>query len=210
MILMADPFAGDAVDRRRALRQAAIVARGLQKKSQVATWSRRVRSHLKARWPMPPGRVVAFCWPLAGEPDLRPLIADWVRDYPQTVFALPVVIDRAQPLAFRPWQAGAAMVTDRFGIPAPAAGDFVRPDVLLIPLNTFDAAGYRIGYGGGFFDRTLAALSPPPLAIGIGFELGRVADTLPQAHDVPMDWLVTEAGVFAPQVVRCSNSAVDR
>lgn len=207
---MADPFADNVADRRRAMRQAAIAARGLQKKSQVAAWSQRVCAHLKAKWPAPPGQVVGFCWPLAGEPDLRCLVAEWAREFPSTIFALPVVVGRAQPLAFRPWHSGVAMVTDQFGIPTPAEGGFVVPDTLLIPLNAFDAAGYRIGYGGGFFDRTLAARSPPPLAIGIGFELGRVEDTLPQAHDIPMDWLVTEAGVFAPYPARCSKSGVDK
>ena len=67
---------------------------------------------------------------------------------------------------------------------------------MLIPLVGFDAAGYRLGYGGGYFDRTLAAMLPRPLAVGIGFELARLSDIRPQAHDMPMDLIVTEAGVF--------------
>jgi 5-formyltetrahydrofolate cyclo-ligase len=71
---------------------------------------------------------------------------------------LPVVIDEHRALAFRAWSPGTVMVSDRYGIPAPAAGDFLIPEVVLIPVNGFDAAGYRIGYGGGYFDRTLASL----------------------------------------------------
>jgi 5,10-methenyltetrahydrofolate synthetase len=88
------------------------------------------------------------------------------------------------------------MVEDRYGIHIPAQGESLRPDAILMPLNAFDAAGYRLGYGGGYFDRTLAVLEPRPLAIGVGFELARVASIRPQAHDLRMDAIVTEAGVF--------------
>ena len=87
------------------------------------------------------------------------------------------------------------MVADRYGIPTPTEGDFIRPVALLLPLNAFDAQGYRIGYGGGFFDRTLSALAqtgPRPLTIGVGFDLAEVGDTQPQPHDVRLDWMVTE------------------
>jgi 5-formyltetrahydrofolate cyclo-ligase len=72
----------------------------------------------------------------------------------------------------------------------------LRPDAILMPLNAFDAAGYRLGYGGGYFDRSLAALSPRPRAVGVGFELARVDSIRPQAYDLPMDFIVTEAGAF--------------
>ena len=70
------------------------------------------------------------------------------------------------------------------------------PQALLIPVNAFDVAGYRIGYGGGFFDRTLATTVPMPLSIGVGFELARVDSIRPEAYDMPLDAMVTEAGVF--------------
>ena len=88
-----------------------------------------------------------------------------------------------------------AMEEDRHGIPTPAIGDFVQPQALLIPLAAFDAAGFRLGYGGGYFDRTLAGLQPRPLAIGVGFELCRVASIHPEPHDERLDAVVTEAGV---------------
>jgi len=86
------------------------------------------------------------------------------------------------------------LALDRYGIPFPAHGEEVAPEVALVPLNAFDARGYRLGYGGGYFDRTLAAIQM--VAVGVGFELGRENDVLPQAHDRAMHWLVTEAGVF--------------
>jgi hypothetical protein len=90
------------------------------------------------------------------------------------------------------------MGADRYGIPIPADGAALMPDIVLLPLLAFDAQGFRLGYGGGYFDRTLAAMVPRPQAIGVGFELGRVADIRPQAHDARLDAIVTEAGVFAP------------
>ena len=70
--------------------------------------------------------------------------------------------------------------------------------MILLPLNGFDAAGYRLGYGGGYFDRTLAALSPRPLAVGVGFEINRLESIRPESHDQRLDWIVTEAGAFSP------------
>ena len=68
--------------------------------------------------------------------------------------------------------------------------------MLLVPLLAFDATGYRLGYGGGYFDRTLAAIVPPPETIGVGFELGRVASIFPQDHDIPLGCIVTEAATW--------------
>ena len=100
------------------------------------------------------------------------------------------------PLEFREWTPASEMIEDRYGIHIPASGAALRPDAILMPLNAFDCAGYRLGYGGGYFDRSLAAFEPRPRAIGIGFELARVETIRPQAYDLPMDFVVTEAGVF--------------
>lgn len=139
--------------------------------------------------------VLGFCWPYRGEPDLTGFIAGWLMIDPARRAALPVVVAPAAPMIFREWTTRSEMIPDRHGIPMPAGGEPVTPDVILIPLNAFDDAGYRLGYGGGYFDRTLAGLNPPPVTIGIGYEVGRVDTTHPQAHDHPMDWIVTEAGV---------------
>jgi 5,10-methenyltetrahydrofolate synthetase len=112
---------------------------------------------------------------------------------------MPVVETLAAPMVFRPWTPEAAMGVDPYGIPVPAGTSVSPPpDFLLLPLVAFDDAGYRLGYGGGYFDRTLAVLSPRPVVCGVGFELARTADVRPQAHDVPMDLVVTEIGSRLP------------
>ena len=159
-----------------------------------------VRTHVQAHFPELAGLRVGFCWPVNNEPDLRPLMINWI-EADQSGFSalLPVVLDPAAPLLFREWTRESPMFIDRYGIPTPAAGEFLVPEALLIPVNAFDAAGYRIGYGGGFFDRTLATLRPSPLSIGVGFELSRVDSIRPEAHDIRLDAMVTEAGVFRHQ-----------
>ncbi len=156
-----------------------------------------VCAHLRNNFPQLAGMRVGFCWPVKNEPDLRPLMQSWIESGNSGFVALlPVVVDVGEALAFRAWTPDAPLVADRYGIPAPAEGEFLVPQALLIPVNAFDAAGYRIGYGGGFFDRTLAALRPSPLSIGVGFELSRVDSIFPQAHDQQLDAMVSEAGVF--------------
>ncbi|MRR51927.1 MAG: 5-formyltetrahydrofolate cyclo-ligase, partial [Rhodocyclaceae bacterium] len=110
--------------------------------------------------------------------------------------ALPVVTIPNAPLAFRAWTPATATSKDRYGIPTPLDGDWLTPTVLLLPLVAFDNAGYRLGYGGGYFDRTLAAMVPSPLAVGLGFELARVPSIHPEPHDMRLDAIITEAGVM--------------
>lgn len=144
--------------------------------------------------------VLAFCWPFRAEFDARALVAARL---PAGLRAcLPVVMDNDSPLEFREWTPTSEMIEDRYGIHIPARGEALRPDAILMPLNGFDEAGYRLGYGGGYFDRSVAALSPHPRAIGVGFELARVASIRPQAYDLPMDFVVTETGVFAVEAGR--------
>lgn len=87
-----------------------------------------------------------------------------------------------------------------WNIPAPADGEVLTPDVVLAPLVGFDPDGYRLGYGGGFFDRTLAALSPQPRAIGVGQAVAAIPTIHPQPQDIPMDAIVTEAGIIRLRV----------
>lgn len=150
--------------------------------------------HLLEQLPHLGTRVVAFCWPVKNEPDVRAAFEIWRREGGRAV--LPVVLEEGAPLAFRAWEPDNPLAADRYGIPTPTAGDWLVPDAILLPLNAFDGAGYRLGYGGGFFDRTLAALSPRPLAVGVGFEMNRVDSIRPEPHDQRLDWIVTEAGAF--------------
>lgn len=137
--------------------------------------------------------TVAFCWPIRAEVDCRPVIARMADAGWRA--AMPVVATLDAPMEFRLWWPAAPMMEDPYGIPIPDTETLPAPSVILLPLVAFDADGYRLGYGGGYFDRTLAALEKRPMTIGVGFELSRVADIHPQMHDVPLDMVVTETGI---------------
>lgn len=180
----------DSAGFRAELRRAKIAARLALPADEHARASAAIEARLEALLLGRSPQVVAFCWPLRREFDCRPLIARLLARGWRA--AQPVVVAPAAPMVFRPWTPATPMTEDRHGIPIPAGEQTVFPDVVLLPLVAFDARGYRIGYGGGYFDRTLATLSPRPLAIGVGFELARVASTRPEPHDIALDALVTE------------------
>jgi 5-formyltetrahydrofolate cyclo-ligase len=141
---------------------------------------------------------IGLYWPLSGEFDARDLLSIWLAQSASRMAALPVVIAPRSPLAFHAWQPRMAMRKGRYGIPVPEAERVVSPDVLLIPCVGFDAARYRLGYGGGYYDRTLAAwpAGKKPATIGVAFESGR-CDALPhEVHDIPLDAIVSEAAIY--------------
>jgi len=143
--------------------------------------------------------IVSLYWPFRGEPDLRPWMTTACAAGLRT--ALPLVLGKGQPLVFREWWPGARLERGVWNIPYPADGAFVTPTVVIAPLVGFDARGYRLGYGGGYFDRTLASLTPRPIAVGVGHPIAAIASIFPQAYDVPMDWIVTGEG-FPRSVLR--------
>jgi 5-formyltetrahydrofolate cyclo-ligase len=179
---------------RRALRQAMVARRTALSTAEHAALSARIVDRALAALALP--KVAAFCWPIKHEPDIRALLTIWAEAGVRS--ALPVVVGEGQPLAFREWTPATPLTPDRYGIPTPTGGAWLTPELILLPLNGFDAAGYRLGYGGGYFDRTLAALAPRPLAVGVGFEINRVDSIRPEAHDQRLDWIVTEDGAFRP------------
>ncbi|MBY4896656.1 5-formyltetrahydrofolate cyclo-ligase [Cupriavidus sp. AU9028] len=140
-----------------------------------------------------PVHCLGFYWPIQYEFDARRVVSDWLGAAPGRTAALPVVAQPAAPLDFHLWTPDVPMREGRYGIPVPDGTDAVQPDALLIPCVGFSSDKFRLGYGGGFYDRTLAALPQRPLAIGIGYEACRLTLEV-EEHDVPMDWLVTEAG----------------
>jgi 5-formyltetrahydrofolate cyclo-ligase len=147
---------------------------------------------------LPRGAIVSGYWPLPGELDIRPLVHQ-IHEAGHPI-ALPVVKAKGQPLLFRRWVPGTPLVQGSFKVMTPPEGaPELEPQVLLVPLLAFDQAGYRLGYGGGFYDRTLekrrreAHSGHPVLAIGIAFA-AQETETLPRGpFDQRLDWIATEA-----------------
>lgn len=140
------------------------------------------------------GLVLSGYWPIKGEPDLRPLMARLIDA--GVIVALPVVVAKAAPMVFRRWLPGMPMVRGDWNIPVPPPeAETLLPDIALAPLVGWDRQGFRLGYGGGYFDRTLASLAPRPFTIGIGLQSAQLATIFPQPHDIGLDVILTEAGV---------------
>ena len=137
--------------------------------------------------------VLGVYWPFRAEFDPRPLIETVVAA--GRVVALPVVVDKKGPLEYRSWKPGEALAAGVWDIPIPEKRELVLPAMVLAPLVGFDHACYRLGYGGGYFDRTLGSLNPRPLAIGVGFAFQEIDTIHPQDFDIPMELIVTEAGL---------------
>lgn len=162
-----------------------------------AAWDERIgarvlawwREHAQAFSSAHPGAQLAVYWPLAGEPDLLPAYAELAQQGVR--LALPVVLERDAALGFAEWVPGEATVSDRLGVAVPADLRLVeRPPALLIPCLGFNALGYRVGYGGGFYDRTLAP-EPRPATVGIAYTC-QLVEFDGDAHDVPLDRVITE------------------
>jgi 5-formyltetrahydrofolate cyclo-ligase len=153
-----------------------------------------IDAHLSRSFPGLAAATLAFCWPIRGEYDARRL-AQRLRER-GAVTALPVVVAPRQPLVFREWHPGVALGTGPLGIPYPVGSAPVVPAAVLLPMNGWDEAGYRLGYGSGFFDRTLASLAKKPVVIGVSYELAKTKTIHPQSWDIPMDWVVTERGIY--------------
>ena len=137
--------------------------------------------------------VLGLCWPFKAEFDARHFAARLRRRGVQT--ALPVVRGGGQGLEFRLWSPGTSLARGVYGIPFPRDSATVLPDLLLVPPVGIDTQGFRLGYGGGYFDRTLAAQHPRPVCVAVGFEISRIPSIQAQAHDIGMDALVTERGL---------------
>lgn len=141
-----------------------------------------------------PLQRLAFYWPVRGEPDITAAVTTWLAETAGRSAALPVVA--GQLLQFAPWQPGMPMKSGAFGIQTPDTAERVKPQLLVIPCVGIDEQRYRIGYGAGYYDRTLAAFPVRPSTVGIAFDCGRVKTIEPQPHDVPLDLGMTESGVL--------------
>ena len=179
---------------RKAERIRLLAARAALDTATLERHRRDIDAHLSRSFPGLASAKLAFYWPIKGEYDARHLVRT-LREL-GALTALPVVVAPKHPLVFREWHPGTEMAVGPLDIPYPANSPEMVPDAVLLPMNGWDPAGYRLGYGGGFFDRTLASISKRPRVIGVSYELARMDTIHPQTWDIPMDWVVTERGVY--------------
>lgn len=176
--------------RKRAARQAGMAARATARPS----LGNELAAHVLASGLIPAGATVAGYWPLRSEIDIRPLLS--LLHARGHRLALPRTPPRGNPLAFHGWAPGDPLSPGPMGTWQPS-GELVEPDVLLIPLLAFDDTGARLGYGGGYYDRTLARL-PHALTIGCAYASQRMAAVPMGPHDIRLQAVATEHGVLHP------------
>lgn len=148
----------------------------------------RLCAHLLAWWNRHRFDRVGVYWPIRGEPDLHALYAELAAQGVQ--LALPTVAGRQSPLVFLAWEPGAPTVRDAFGVPVPASASVVAPQALLVPCVGFNDANFRLGYGGGFYDRTLAAV-PRPATAGVAYAFSRALFEA-DSFDIALDVIITD------------------
>jgi 5-formyltetrahydrofolate cyclo-ligase len=180
---------------RKARRSELLALRSAVTRAQHRAWTETMTRLLVQGFPLLKSMTIGFYWPFKGEFDPRFAIRHFRKN--GAIVALPEVVRKRTPLLFRAWWPGVSVVKGVFDLPVPDGTAVVRPQALLIPPVGFDVQGYRLGYGGGYFDRTLAFMNPQPLRIGVAFELSKLATIHPQSHDIAMDFIVTETGIYA-------------
>ena len=177
-----------------ALRTTAHANRAALSAEERADAARQVTHHFFQSFALGPTDVVAAYWRIRDELDCQPILIG-LMDSNQTV-VLPVVLGPDQPLDLRVWEQGASLYEAGFGTLAPSElAPRREPDVVLMPLLGFDKHGTRLGYGGGYYDRTLAAMQKTPRLIGLAFAAQELESIPREAHDVPLDAVITEAGI---------------
>jgi 5-formyltetrahydrofolate cyclo-ligase len=182
----------DEIRRWRKEQRGVLIERRLAIPREVrARWTEQITAKILSEIQAKPPVLLGFYWPFKGEYDPRPIAR--LLHAQGIALALPVVVQKAAPLIFRAWYPGARLVPGVWSIPVPADGEAVVPDALLVPLIGYDKQGFRLGYGGGFYDRTLAAMPRRAFTFGIGFALASLDTIHPQPHDIPMDVVITES-----------------
>ncbi|MBV8210830.1 MAG: 5-formyltetrahydrofolate cyclo-ligase [Burkholderiaceae bacterium] len=135
---------------------------------------------------------LGFFWATRAEPDLSGVVERWLKAGPARVAALPVM--EGEFLRFAPWSPGTALIKGPFDVWIPDTDQRIDPQLLLIPCVGIDRNRYRLGYGGGYYDRTLAVMSPRPITAGVGFDCARIETIDPKPHDLQLDVAFTESG----------------
>jgi 5-formyltetrahydrofolate cyclo-ligase len=173
-------------------RQASLIRREAHRQS-AETAGRGISSAFLSTVPWRPDQVIAGYWPMTEEADVRPLLEDLARQ--GCPVCLPVVVVKDGPLLFRRWQPGMSLAAGRHGTFHPPEDSApLTPELLLIPLLAFDRRGGRLGYGGGYYDRTLAALREKRsvMAVGIAYAAQEMVGLPHEPHDQRLDWIITE------------------
>jgi len=181
------------IDEKRILRGTMLAWRGSLGEDERRTAAQGLLEMWRLEQPVQTPAVVSGFWPMAEELDIRPLMMELANQGCQ--LALPVVVAKRQPLVFRAWRPGDALEAGVFGTlhPSPKR-EVVEPDALIVPLLAVDEEGWRLGYGGGFYDRTLEALRAKKsiTAVGVGFNAQLVPEVPHGASDQRLDWLLTD------------------
>ena len=195
-------------EKRRQMSPQATERGGLLMRGRLYTWLATNATRLREEGKTPPDTIAAF-WPLPVEPDLRPLLYTWAQEEGYRV-CLPVVTGPDQPLQFRLWSPDEPMRTGNFGIQEPTGDIVPAPAVILVPVLGYTRQGDRIGYGKGYYDRTLASLKQAGhhfTTLGLAWATGDLSDEpyTPAAHDVPLDGILTDMGWAVPAPVLTST-----
>jgi 5-formyltetrahydrofolate cyclo-ligase len=191
---MEAPADWEEIKRWRKLKRAELIQRrtalSVEARHELAE---RARAQLLQAVDLDAYKILGFCWAIKGEFDVRRIAEHHLAQGGEV--ALPVMVQKSAPVEFWRWHPGMAMQTGIWNIPFPKQRDVLTPDAVLVPLVGFDARGYRLGYGGGYFDRTLAAAARRPFAIGLGYADSALPTIYPQPHDIPMNLIVTDKSV---------------
>jgi len=179
---------------RKSNRERLIAARMALPATTLDEYRQRMDRSLELSFPGLARSRLAFCWPIKHEYDARHF-ARTLRER-GALTALPVVVAPKKPLVFREWHPGVKLAVGALNISYPVDSPEIQPSAVILPMNGWDAQGYRLGYGAGFFDRTLASLAKRPVVIGVSYELAKLDTIHPQQWDIPMDYVVTERGVY--------------
>ncbi|AOX47923.1 5-formyltetrahydrofolate cyclo-ligase [Pandoraea norimbergensis] len=187
-----------------------------------AALARRLTAEIARRAP----RCIGFYWPIQSEFDARGVVGAWLGELASApdsadaadsaaaslprLAALPVVTAPATPLVFHRWTPDTPMIEGRYRIPVPQDTEVLVPDLLLVPCVGFTRDGLRLGYGGGFYDRTLHALSPRPQTLGIAYDALEIASLVAEAHDLALDAIVTETATYNATGARATSDTSDR
>lgn len=173
-----------------------------------AQWSLEISSLLENGFPILCKSTVGFYWSYRGEYDPQPAMNALQRR--GAVLALPEIEGKGRPLCFRRWSEETPMKIGAYNIPVTDNTERVTVNAIIVPMLGFDTKGYRLGYGAGYYDRTISGMNPRPLLIGVAFEILRLEDIYPRPHDVAMDFIVTEAGIFKVSKQGISRISTDK